>query len=157
MIGEYLRLAPTDLERAVSDPDAFRESVEDLYGSEDPRLFDVDKAWNALALVLERAGVSDAVVYGDDEIPGADDWGYGPPRSLRPERVRELAGRLADVDPARVVAAVSPAELVAEETYPTGGWDDPETALWLVENLTGLARFFREAADAGMGMVVWIG
>lgn len=155
MIGEYLRLEPGDLQRVMSDPDAAYEWIEDLDDARDPRRFDTDKAWHALAFVLERAGVPDAVVYGEDEIPGADDWGYGPPRSLRPARVRELSDLLQQLKPAEAVTAVAAAEFTAEEIYPQF-WKDAGHD-WLIHHLNRLTEFFREATDDGMGMILWIG
>ncbi|GGM43464.1 hypothetical protein GCM10010102_43700 [Promicromonospora citrea] len=78
----------------------------------------MDKAWHGLALVLDRAGVSTAVVFGDEQVPGADDWGYGPPSSLRPERVAELAAVLRSLDLQGVVEAVPAEAFVEADIYP---------------------------------------
>jgi hypothetical protein len=161
MIGEYIRLAPDDFERALSDPDWMRSMIDDLWDAEDveepdTRLLDVDKAWHGLALVLNRAGVSTAVVFGDDQVPGAGDWGYGPPSSLSPGRVKELAGVLRSLDPHEVVDAVPTEAFVEAETYPQGVWDDAGSGKYLAGHLERLTTFFVDAADAGMGMVVWL-
>ncbi len=161
MIGEYLRLSPDDYENAVTDPGWARELVDELFEADgeedpDPRLIDVDKAWHGLALVLDHAGVATAVVFGDDVVPGADDWGYGPPSSLSPERVGELAAALRSLDPREAVEAVPAAAFTAAEIYPVGLWDDPASVEYLIGHLERLAAFFDEAANAKMGMLVWL-
>ncbi|MFJ3405033.1 DUF1877 family protein [Promicromonospora sp. NPDC090134] len=162
MIGEYMRLAPHDLDVALADPESIRDLIDELWdledaGSEpDARLMDVDKAWHGLAFVLERAGVPTAVVHGDAQVPRSDDWGYGPPSWLSVERVGELSAALAELDADAVVGAVPGAALVEAEVYPLGMWADGDCKDYLIGHLKRLADFFAEAADAGMGMLVWI-
>lgn len=157
MIGEYIRLAPGDLEKALSDPEWARSLIDELWDAEDAgneqdiRLLDVDKAWHGLALVLDRAGVSTAVVFGDEQVPGADDWGYGPPSSLRPERVAELAAVLRSLDLQEAVEA-----FVEADIYPQGIWNEADSGQYLARHLERLTTFFGAAADAGMGMLVWL-
>jgi hypothetical protein len=162
MIGEYIRLAPGDFEKALSGAEWARDLVDELWEAEDDghgadsRLMDVDKAWHGLALVLDHAGVSTAVVFGDDQVPGADDWGYGPPSSLSPERVAELAAVLGSLDRQKAVEAVPAQDFVEAEIYPEGVWDEPGSGEYLAGHLERLTVFFVEAADAGMGVLVWL-
>lgn len=160
MIGEYLRLTPGDFEKAVSDPEWARDLVDELLEADgdegDPRLFDVDKAWHGLALVLERGELPNAAVFGDDVVPGADDWGYGPPSSLSSARVGELAAALSGLDPREAVRAVPADAFATAGIYPKELWNDPGWAAYLIGYLERLTTFFSEAADANMGMLVWL-
>ncbi|MBL0886033.1 YfbM family protein [Myceligenerans indicum] len=158
MIGEYVRLAPGDLEKALSDPEWAWELVDELLEADegDPRLFDVDKAWHGLALVLDRAGLPSGIIFGDGAVPGADDWGYGPPSSLGVARVGELAAALDEISPIETVRAVPGSVLAAEGIYPKELWEEPTWAEYLIGHLEGLKAFFREATDSGMGMLVWL-
>ncbi|MFD2792891.1 YfbM family protein [Promicromonospora vindobonensis] len=162
MIGEYIRLEPGDFTRALSEPEWVRSMIDELWDAEeegneqDLRLIDVDKAWHGLALVLERAGVSAAVVFGDDQVPGADDWGYGPPSSLSPERVAELAAALRSLDGPRAIEAVPAEVFVKEDIYPQGIWNEAGAGQYLAGHLERLTTFFVDAADAGMGIFVWL-
>ena len=162
MIGEYMRLAPQDLDKALADPVWIRDLVDELWDSEDEggepdtRLMDVDKAWHGLAFALERAGVPTAVIYGDGPVAGADDWGYGPPAWLSVERVAEVSRLLRDLDAENAISAVPIAAFVEAEIYPLGIWSDPDPKDYLVGHLRRLTAFFAEAAGAGMGMLVWI-
>jgi hypothetical protein len=113
-------------------------------------------AWHGLALVLDRAGVSTAVMFGDDQLPGADDWGYGPPSSLSPGRVAELAAVLRSLDPRGVADAVPAQAFVDADIYPNGVWDEPGIGEYLAGHLERLTTFFVDAAGAGMGMLVWL-
>lgn len=162
MIGEYIRLTPDDFEKALTASEWARDLIDELWEAEDvghgtdSRLMDVDKAWHGLALVLDRAGVSTAVVFGDDQVPGADDWGYGPPSSLSPARVAELAAVLSSLDRKKAVEAVRAQDFVEADIYPHGIWDEPGSREHLAGHLERLAVFFVEAADAGMGVLVWL-
>lgn len=162
MIGEYIRLAPDDFEKALSDAEWARDLIDELLEAgddghaADARLMDVDKAWHGLALVLDRAGVSTALVFGDGQVPGADDWGYGPPASLSPGRVAELAAVLGALDRQKAVDAVPAQDFAEAEIYPQGLWDEPGSRQYLAGYLEQLTVFFVEAADAGMGVLVWL-
>jgi hypothetical protein len=161
MIGEYMRLAPQDLDKALSDPAWIRDLIDELWDSQsaggepDMRLMDINKAWHGLAFALGRAGVSTAAVYGDEPVPGADDWGYGPPSWLTVERVAEVSAALSGLDAEQTIDAVPLAAFVDAETYPAM-WTQPDAKDYLASHLKQLTTFFAEAADAGMGMLMWI-
>lgn len=161
MIGEYLRLEPQDLDKALADPEWAERVIEELYDAEergetrDPRLFDIDKAWHGIAFILDRADVDTAVIYGDAQVPGAGDWGYGPPSFLTPVRVRELAGTLNELDPRTIVHAVPLEDFIASDIYPVTDWDHDDLD-YLVHWLEKLVAFYAQAADAGRGMLVWL-
>lgn len=66
------------------------------------RRFDTDKMWHALDFLLRRIGFPVDVVFGEEEIPGAENWSYGPPRCLTPEQVRTAAEAFAATPSARL-------------------------------------------------------
>ena len=91
---------------------------------------DLDKAWEALELALDRIPSSLALkscVYGGREI--GPDLGYGPARLLDPEEVSALALALDRVDPAQVEAG------------------------FLRELFEQLRVYYRQAAERGLGML----
>jgi hypothetical protein len=63
MIGEYLRVTPAELDRAIQDPDwalDFVEEVQDAQEESEPvpadaRHFSTYKAWDMLRFLLARA------------------------------------------------------------------------------------------------------
>ncbi|WP_338671911.1 YfbM family protein [Streptomyces sp. SCSIO 30461] len=167
MIGEYARVSPAELQRVIRDPEWALGFVNDLVEAEldggDPdvktgeaRCLDTDKAWDALGFLLRRTGLPVDVVHGEDEIPGADDWGYGPPRYLTPERVKVAAAGLIRISGSELVAGVDPAELAAADTYPVIVWERGESLDWVREHYEALVPFFEAAARAGDGMLIWL-
>src|SRR5689334_21369483 len=120
MIGEYLRLTPLEMDRAIRDPDWAQEFADDLADAEadepdspdgklaEERCFRTDKTWAALQFLLARAGCPVDVVLGEESFT-EEDWGYGPARYLPAERVRAAAAYLAATPFAVLVRDVSPA------------------------------------------------
>ncbi|MFJ9825711.1 YfbM family protein [Streptomyces sp. NPDC101160] len=164
MIGEYARLTSAELDRAIHDPDWAREFVDEVIEAEldsrpkvsDARCHDVDKAWHALDFLLRRINFPVDIVHGEEEIPGAEDWGYGPPRFLSPERVRVAAETLAATPHEALVEGVRPAELAEAEIYPTVVWERGESLDYVTSHYQALVPFFRAAADAGDAMLIWL-
>lgn len=160
MIGEYARLSPGELERVIGEPERAPALVDEpVVGEPDagsgPRRHDVDKTWQALGFLLDRAGFPVDVVLGDEVLPGASDWGYGPPRLIRPERVRVAAEAFARISPASLAEGIGPADLAAAEIYPQVVWERGEPLDWVTGHYEALGEFFR-ASRAGDAVLVWI-
>ncbi|MEJ8650578.1 YfbM family protein [Streptomyces sp. MS1.AVA.3] len=165
MIGEYARVTPAELDRALGDPEWALELVGgrmEAEAAECPqpalaRCLDIDKAWDALGFLLRRAAFPVDIVHGEEAVPDADDWGYGPPRYLTPEQVRAAAGALAEISGERLTAGVGPEDLAEAEVYPTIVWERGEPLDYVSEHYELLRPFFRAAADKGDGMLMWLG
>ncbi|MFE5207765.1 YfbM family protein [Streptomyces sp. NPDC056600] len=161
MIGEYARLSPGELERAVREP-KWAMGLVDTPVAQEPdagpgsRRHDVDKTWQALGFLLDRVSFPVDVVLGDEVLPGAEDWGYGPPRLIRPERVRVAAEAFDRIPPASLADGVGPADLAAADIYPHVVWERGESLDWVTGHYAALGEFFRAAARAGDAVLVWI-
>lgn len=126
MIGEYARLTPAELGRAVRDPSWALEFIYELIeagadetaGGRQPRCLDIDKAWDTLGFLLRRIEFPVDIVHGEEKIPGAEDWGYGPPRYLPPDRVHATAAALGELPSDALVRGVKEAELAEADLYP---------------------------------------
>ncbi|MFI5908609.1 YfbM family protein [Dactylosporangium sp. NPDC051541] len=168
MNGNYLRLAPLEIERARKDPDWAMEYSDDLEDAEleapdSPdgklaveRLHRTDRLWDVLRFLLERAGCPVGIVYGEEEFTEAD-WGYGPARLLTVERVQLAAEFLAALPYDQLVAGVTVADLAAADLYP--GFDTPDADSvfeYLRRYYDDLVEYFRITAAAGDGLVVWL-
>lgn len=164
MIGEYARLTSAELDRAVRDPHWAQEFVRELIEAElderpeasKTRCHDTDKAWHALDFLLRRIAFPVDIVHGEEEIPGAEDWGYGPPRYLTPERVRVAADALAVTPHQALVADVTPADLAQAGIYPNIIWERGESLAYVTSRYQALVPFFQAAARDGHGVLVWL-
>src|SRR3982750_3445001 len=89
MNGEYLRVTPDELARAIKEPAwalEFAERIRDAEEGTDlspveARHLSTDKAWQAIAFLLERVRFPIDIVYGEGRFAEDEDtdWGYGPP------------------------------------------------------------------------------
>ncbi|MFF4342664.1 YfbM family protein [Kitasatospora sp. NPDC001540] len=162
IIGSYLRLAPVEIARALEVPGWAREfkaeqaAQERRRGPAELRFHDTGKAWAGLAHLYARHGLPTEVVHGGDALPGDEDWGYGPPALLTPERVADAARVLAAVPFAALVDGLDPADLAAAGVYPVGLWSrDPFAFEYLAAHHAGLLRHLTRTARYRHGSLVW--
>ncbi|WP_433890903.1 YfbM family protein [Streptomyces sp. CA-111067] len=152
MVGEYARLTPAELGRALGGRFVY-EMIEDGGSA---RCMDVDKAWDTLRFLLGRVGFPVDIVRGEEEIPGADDFGYTPPRYLSPERVRVAATALGPLPADVLVRGVTMADLAAADLYPELAGQDPDWLQYVTHHYDALVPFFQAAAAAGDAVVIWL-
>jgi hypothetical protein len=163
MIGEYLRVTTAELDRAIRYPDwalDFVEEVQDTGEETEPapaeaRHYSTYKTWDMLRFLLARAEFPVNVILGEEPFAEDEDWGYGPPRYLRPERVRLAAEALRATTYAQLIHDVDPDELTTAEVYPLG-WNEPGSLEWALPWYDGLTRFFEAAAGSDDAMLVWL-
>ncbi|MFE7647850.1 YfbM family protein [Streptomyces phaeoluteigriseus] len=161
MNGEYLRVTPAELDRALTDPEwawDLAASIEDVQVS-DPaaagaRHFTTHQTWHMLGFLLQRLDFPVDIVHGEEAL-AADHWGYGPPRYLTPDRVRLAADALRRTTYDQLIEGVDPCELSKAEIYP-GIWDSPDSLEWAGDLFTPLTEFFGGAASTGDAMLLWI-
>ncbi|MGW6414106.1 YfbM family protein [Streptomyces sp. NPDC055055] len=162
MNGEYLRVTAAELERALTEPEwalEFAEAIQDAQDDDqtaafEARHFTTHQTWHFLSFLLHRSAFPVDIVHGEETIV-ADDWGYGPPRYLTPDRVGLAASTLRRMSYDRLVLDVDPAELVKAEIYPQI-WDAPAALDWASDVFTPLTEFFQGAAAAGDAVLIWI-
>jgi hypothetical protein len=163
MIGEYLRVTTTELDRVIQAPHWASDFVEEVQDTEeesepapaDARHFSTYKTWDMLRFLLARAEFPVDVIHGEEPLAEDEDWEYGPPRNLRPERVRLAAEALRATTYAQLISGVDPAELTSAEVYPLG-WSEPGSLEWGRPWYDGLTQFFGAAARADDAMLVWL-
>lgn len=162
MIGEYARLTADEFARALRDPEWAGKRVGELVEAElggsggEARCLDTDKAWHALDFLLARIGFPVDIVFGEDSIPDAEDWGYTPPRFLTPERVRVAAEALRATPAERLVEGVVPEDLARADVYPVVVWERGESLEYATAYYEALVPFFAAAAREGDGMLMWL-
>jgi hypothetical protein len=163
MIGEYLRVTPGELERAVKDPEwalDLVEQVEDAQEESEPAPGDAKhlstyKTWGMLGFLFRRFGFPVDVVHGEEPFAEAEDWGYGPPRYLPVERVRLAARELGRIAYDDLIRDVDHVELSAADVYPQG-WEARGSLEWARDYFGQLTLFFQAAANSGDAMLVWL-
>ncbi len=163
MIGEYLRVTAAELDRAIQDPDWASDFVDEVQDGEEEsepapseaRCFSTYKTWDMLRFLLARVEFPVDVIRGEEPFAEDEDWGYGPPRYLRPERVRLAAKALRATEFTQLISGVDPAELMSAEVYPPR-WSEPGALEWGRHWYDGLTRFFEVAATADDAMLVWL-
>ncbi len=162
MNGEYLRVTPAELDRALKDPEwawGLVEEIQDARAEGEPapaeaRHFTTHQTWHLLGFLLQRSTFPVDVVHGEEPL-ATDDWGYGPPQYLTPERVQLAADTLHRTTYDQLIQGVDPSELAKAEVYPQI-WDSPASLEWASDLFTPLTEFFRGAASAGHAMLIWI-
>ncbi|MBS2546899.1 YfbM family protein [Catenulispora sp. NL8] len=163
MIGEYLRVTPDELTRAVSDPDWALELIEQIQDVEDEqelppadaRLFTTYKTWDMLGFLFRRFNFPVDVVHGEEPFAEDGDWGYGPPRFVPVERVGVAAREMSRVSYDDLIRRVGVGELAEAKVYPLG-WDSPGELDWARGYYGDLALFFAAAAACGQAVIVWL-
>lgn len=162
MNGEYLRVTPGELARALEDPEWALDFASDVQDQEDEetapaeaRHFTTHQTWNLLGFLLKRSDFPVDIVFGEELIPDADDWGYEPPRYLTVDRVRLAADRLNQMSYDDLIRDVDHNELSAAEVYPQI-WDSPASLEWASDLFVPLTEFFQAAASSGHAIVIWL-
>ena len=166
MIGEYARVSPEELERALEDPQRGQELFSRLSaaayprGQEGPdkeRALDVDKAWHGIWYLLREAGGGPVDVVGGGSPVSDVDQGYGPARYLTAEEVRAGAAHLEATAWESLADHFDPVMMDSADIYPSI-WDRGDEAIdYLRANYKSLVGFFAAAASAGDAVILWIG
>lgn len=162
MIGNYRRVSSHALSQLIAG-----SSVSDfLYRDgdqeqDDTRELCIDKSWHAIHFLLTGSDwdgdepLVHAVMGGEDL--GDEDVGYGPARYLTPELVRTVANALEEIAVAELLARYDANRMTEEDIYP-GIWDEEESTVkdYIGHFYEALVSFFRTAADAGDGMLIYL-
>ena len=162
MNGNWLRVTPAELRRALDDLSWADEHAEQLVEAEDARWSGSGPTWHVLDFLLERRGFPVLLALGEeafveeaDEDDESSDWGYGPPRYLTPEHVATAATALSGLTEDDLLAGVTPDLLERAELYPNH-WSDEADLRWAVHFLPDARRFFAAAAEAGDAVICWL-
>lgn len=162
MIGNYLRLPETELQKVLEKPEGILEFLypEDDSERDDDRRLDTGKAWHLIHFLLTgdtwggEAPLCNAVM-GGTEI-GKEDVGYGPASYLTPPEVNEVAAALAAISPEELWQRFDAEAARKAEIYPVG-WEGSEIERsYVLEQYASLQAFFDTAAKGGEAMILYL-
>ena len=161
MVSYIAPVPPATLEALRREP----EDVEDyLYPNdgddEPPHQLDVDKAWHGLHYLLTGRAEGGAeplawTLLGGEEI--GPELGYGPARFLTPPQVAAVAAALSGLDGPALAGRFDAADMAAQAIYPDIWERDGAEALdYLLAHFGPLAAAYRDAANRGDAMLLWL-
>jgi len=161
MTGNYIRITPVQLGEFQNKPEEVVDFIFDGMEDEvDDRRLYIDKTWHGIHFLLNgdpwegEPPLLNAVL-GGEEI-GTEDPGYGPPRYLTTEQVKEVAGALSQIPDTEIRSRFDPERFTKADIYPSI-WDEGQEALdYLMDYYPDLVRFFSRAAQAGDAMLLAI-
>jgi len=127
-----------------------------------PRTLDVDKAWDGMNFLLNKAGedvgfpytfITEGVVEFDDD----GNWGYGPPHAFTADEVQQIASAIKDIDIDALSEQTDPQELVEADVYCMSD-DEPkdESMGYFTHNLSELKTFIADAAADKLALIVYL-
>ena len=160
-------LGEDKMARVLADPGAALDLVfpEDETALDGGSVVDLDKSWHGIHYLLtgtawEGEPPLNALVAGGRELPDPEgEWGYGPPRVLNPPDTIAFATALDLLSDEELAARFEPSDMLAKEIYPAI-WDrdpaDDDTLAWLMEYVTRLREFIREALREPRGLLIAI-
>jgi len=159
MIAEYRQLSVEDLNRLLKeDQDNIEEFLfEDGGEIEAAGFLSLDKSWHSLHFLLngdpwQGSGPLFNAVLGGQEF--GDDMGYGPPRYLSADQVKEVAQALSKVDRVQLKAKFDPQAFKKAEIYGFNAQDANSEFGYMMGYLQELTSFFESAAKAGKAVVI---
>jgi hypothetical protein len=124
---------------------------------------DLDKAWHGIHYLLtgtswEGEHPRNFLVSGGTAV-GKIDVGYGPARTLTAIETRQVHATLAALSDEQLTARFNPKDMLAKKIYPEM-WDsdpaDDDTLGYLMEYVQALRGFVGQAANDGVGLLVYL-
>jgi hypothetical protein len=157
MVFEARMLSATRAQEVAADPDLLETLVEEDTAREE--FLDLDKAWHGLHWLLtgttdDASTPAGMAILGGAEI--GEDWGYGPPRLLRPDDVRRVADALGELTEDDLRARFDPEAMKAADLYPSI-WDEEDVfAEYLAPQYALMQEFYARAASRGDAVLALI-
>jgi hypothetical protein len=127
-----------------------------------PRIQDVDKAWDGMNFLLNKASDDGGFPYtfineGGLEFEDDGQWGYGPPRLFTSDEIQEIARVLKDLDIDDLNQQTDPQELVEADVYCMSADEPPEESMgYFTHHLSELKIFIAAAAADKLALIVYL-
>ncbi len=157
MVFEARMLSAARAEEVAVDPDLLEGLVQE--DTVDEHFLDLDKAWHGVHWLLTGTVDNASTPAGMAIMGGAEigeDWGYGPPRLLRPGDVRRVADALVELDDDDLRRRFDAGAMTRAEVYPLI-WDEEDVFVeYLAPSFAMLRDFYALAASRGDAVLALI-
>ena len=163
IIGSYIAVSET-----VARSFIYRQSsISDYIMAHDDadNCIDIDKAWHAIYYLLtssahpeEDTGAAAKAVPLGSGIEIEDDFGYGPPRLLTSDEVKEIDALIKSINSADLRKRFELNEMINAEIYPLGGFEEnpDEFFDYVYGKFVQLQGFYRSAAEKDMTVIFYL-
>jgi hypothetical protein len=160
MIGNFRRLAATELDALLANPEGISAFLyEDDAAQDEEVSLDIDKSWHAIHYLLTGAAwggtgpLANAVLGG---LPiGEEEVGYGPARFIRSIEVAEASQALQGISSEQLWSRFDAKAMREAQIYPDleGGDDDRK---YVCNYFEDMKKFFAAAAANGDAMILYL-
>ena len=164
MVANYLRVSQAELEAYIQDSRKLENRVYREDDPEDPKLIDLDKAWEGLFFLLTGAALSTVehakeplslILNTTLEIDPEQDMGYGPAMYNTIEQVIAISAALDKTTTDDLYNRYDGKKMTALGVYP-GNWDEEDATEYLIENFDKLKGFYNNAVSEGEAVIFFI-
>lgn len=154
MIWTAYALSESQVTSIKDDESLLGELLEELEEQDDADGFvEIDQSWNGIFWLLTGQVESAEGVLGDAILGGEaleEEFGYGPPKLLSPERVVAVARALEGIDAETLRARFDAEAMRAAGVYPEGIWSEAGIFdEFIAPNHRDVQRFYTHAASTG--------
>ena len=158
----FLQISLEQLEEIKKDPSKTDSIIVDA--NERKEGIDVEKTWHWIHFLItgsvEHGPPDDLplsqVIFDGKEI--GPDVGYGPARYLMPEAVKKIAESLPEFsreDVKKKFEQEAKEKIEQEKFYPLG-WQGDDDIDYLLSYYRSLVKYFKDAAQKGNGMLIYL-
>jgi len=165
LIGHVYLLPEAKIAALRASPDEVYAVIDGAYNAPEQGFVDLDKAWHCLHYLLSGSaqageGPLAFLLAGGAPVGDVDLGGAGPARVFTASEVAAIAGALAEVTEATLLARLDPKKLEALGIYP-GRWSELNVRSdyelgYYFGPFRELQRLTARAKGSQLGMIVWI-
>jgi hypothetical protein len=157
MIWTAVALSTKQLDAIAKDEGLLEKTLENSTGKQS---MDLDKAWHGIHFLLNGTAWSITTVAGEAILGGREfgpDMGYGRPKLISADKVKQIATALANVTATELSSRYHPEAMEKAEIYPSI-WkqEGPQALPYLLNGYSALLAFYQRAAERGESIVIVI-
>lgn len=164
MIANLLRVSESELEAYLNDSSLLENRIyNDESEEDDPRLIDVDKAWDGIIYLLTGQNATNtnhplvSVFFSGQLIDKIQDLGYGPAHYLTPKQVKEINKALSELPVENLAKKFNSKKMVQAGVYPDIWEEEGDEALsYLLSRYSDIKEFYMHAAKENQAIISFL-